>query len=217
MRSVLLIGLGRFGRYTAQKLNELNVQVMAVDKDEQRVNKVLGYVTNALIGDSTDQNFLKSLGINDYDVCIVAIGDDFISSLETTSLLHEMGAKKVISRATGMSQEKFLLRNGADVVVFPERDLANETAIRASSSSVSDYMNLEGEYAIFEIRVPESWYGKTVASLSIRNVYRVNVLGIRKDGVMNMHVTGDTVMEKGASVMVLGKEAELFKSFHLAE
>ena len=126
-------------------------------------------------------------------------------------------SKKVISRATGMSQEKFLLRNGADVVVFPERDLANETAIRASSSSVSDYMNLEGEYAIFEIRVPESWYGKTVASLNIRNVYRVNVLGIRKDGVMNMHVTGDTVMEKGASVMVLGKEAEIFKSFHLAE
>lgn len=217
MRSVLLIGLGRFGRYTAHKLNELNVQVMAVDKDEQRVNKVLGYVTNALIGDSTNQSFLSSLGINDYDACIVAIGDDFISSLETTSLLHEMGAKKVISRAAGKSQEKFLLRNGADLVVFPERDLANETAIRASSSSVLDYINLEGEYAIFQMKVPESWYGKTIASLNIRNVYGVNVLGVRKNGMLNMHVTADTVMEPESSIMVLGKEEEIFRRFHLGE
>ena len=107
IQSILLIGLGRFGRYTAKKLNELNQEVMAIDKNEERVNKVLNYVTNAQIGDSTNLDFMESLGVSNFDVCIVAIGDDFLSSLETTALLKELGAKKVISRATGKSQEKF--------------------------------------------------------------------------------------------------------------
>ena len=133
MKSVLLIGLGRFGRHIAENLYELKNQVMAVDKKEDRVNAVLDFVTNAVIGDSTNEEFLKSLGVGNYDVCMVCIGDDFQSSLETTSLLKELGAKKVVSRAARDVHAKFLLRNGADDVVYPERQLAKWSAIRYTS------------------------------------------------------------------------------------
>lgn len=118
MKSVLLIGLGRFGRHIAMKLNEMRHQVMAVDKNEKRVNAVLPFVMNAQIGDATNKEFIESLGVNNFDVCIVAIGDDFQSSLETTSLLKELGAKMVVSRAARDVHAKFLLRNGADEIVF---------------------------------------------------------------------------------------------------
>ena len=143
MKSILLIGLGRFGRHIAQKLNDLNYQVMAVDNNEERVNRNLSIVTNAQIGDSTDADFLSSLGIRNYDVCIVAIGDNFQNSLETASLLKELGAKKVIARASRGVQEKFLLRNGADEVVYPEKQLAAWTAIRCTSEHILDYIELK--------------------------------------------------------------------------
>ena len=114
MKSVLLVGLGRFGRHVAMKLDELHHQVMVVDKEESRVNAALPYVMNAQIGDSTDEDFMASLGVRNFDICIVAIGDNFQSSLETTSLLKELGARKVISRAARDVHAKFLLKNGAD-------------------------------------------------------------------------------------------------------
>ena len=123
VRSVLLIGMGRFGMSVAKKLNEMNVQVMAVDMDEERIDSCLDIVTRAQIGDSTNEAFIATLGVSAYDACILAIGDDFQSSLETACLLKEQGAKKVIARACSDVQEKFLLRNGADEVVFPEKQL----------------------------------------------------------------------------------------------
>ena len=209
IQSILLIGLGRFGRYTAKKLNELNQEVMAVDKNEERVNKVLNYVTNAQIGDSTNLDFMESLGVRNFDVCSVAIGDDFLSSLETTALLKELGAKKVISRATGKSQEKFLLRNGADEVVFPERQLAIWTAIHCSSMSVANYIELSDGYSIFEIKTPSSWYGKTLFSLNVRRALGINILGIKKNGVLDMQVTADTVLGEDTVLLALGREEDL--------
>lgn len=143
MKSVLLIGLGRFGRHVALKLEELNHQVMAIDKCEERVDAVLPYVTNAQIGDSANEEFLKTLGVRNYDVCIVAIGGDFQSSLETTSLLKELGAKLVISRAERDVQAKFLRRNGADEVVYPEKQVASWTAIRYTSDHILDYIEID--------------------------------------------------------------------------
>ena len=125
MKSILLIGLGRFGKHVAMHLHNLGHQVMAIDSTEERVNAVLPYVTEAQIGDSTNESFLSSLGIRNFDACIVAIGDNFQSSLETTSLLKELGAKLVVSRASSDVHQKFLLRNGADQVVYPEQQLAN--------------------------------------------------------------------------------------------
>ncbi len=161
MKSVLLIGLGRFGKDMALKLNELNHQVMAIDKKEELVNAVLPFVTNAQIGDSTNEDFLKSLGVNNYDMCIVAIGNDFQSSLETTAFLKELGAKLVISRAATDIQAKFLLRNGADQVVYPEKQVANWAAVRYSADHILDFIEIDDNYAIFEVTTPDAWIGKS--------------------------------------------------------
>lgn len=213
VNSVLIIGMGRFGRHAAIKMNELHRQVMAVDKDESCINAVLDYVTTARIGDSTDEQFLKSLGVNNFDVCIVAIGDDFQSSLETTCLLKELGARRVVARASRERHEKFLLRNGADEVVYPEKQVAEWTAIRSSSEQVFDYFALSDDYAIFELSVPEDWAGKSLASLDARRKYGVNVLAIKKGETLNMTVTPDTVFESGDKMLALGRNDEVMKRF----
>ena len=179
MKSILLIGLGRFGKHIAVHLNRQGHQVMAVDISEERVEAVLPFVTNAQIGDSTNAAFLESLGIRNFDVCIVAIGNDFQSSLETTSLLKELGAKLVVSRAARDVHEKFLLRNGADEVVYPERDSAERVAMRTSATNVFDYIELTDEYAIYEIPPLASWVGKTILELGIRNRYHINILAVK--------------------------------------
>lgn len=213
MKSVLLIGLGRFGRHIAEKLYELHHQVMAVDKKEERVDAVLPFVTNAQIGDSTNADFLHSLGIGSFDLCIVAIGDDFQSSLETTSLLKELGGKLVVSRAAGDVQAKFLLRNGADEIVYPEREVANWTAIRYSSDHIFDYIELDEEHAIFEIETPEEWMGRTVGELDIRKRYNLNIMALKQEGNLNLSIAPETRLEQGQTMLVLGTLKELQKVF----
>ena len=211
MKSILLIGLGRFGKHIAKKLNDLNHQVMAVDNNEERINSVLSFVTNAQIGDSTNKEFLSSLGIRNFDACIVTIGDNFQNSLETASLLKELGAKKVIARASRGVQEKFLLRNGADEVVYPEKQLASWTAIRCTSENILDYIELDDENSIFELAIPAEWNGKTVVQLDIRKKYGINILGIRENGKLNMNITPDTVLSDNKSILVLGKQKDVQK------
>ena len=215
MKSVLLIGLGRFGRHIAMKLNSMNCHVMAVDDNEERVNAVLPYVTDGIIGDSTNENFLSSLGVKDYDACIVAIGDDFQSSLETASLLKELGAKKVIARASRGVQEKFLLRNGADEVVYPEKQLAAWTAVRCVSDNVLDYIELGNDYSIFEIAVPENWVGKSILDLDVRRKYNVNVLAVRKHGDLKVEAVLDDELQATDSLLVLGREKDIQKCFKI--
>ena len=152
MKSILLIGLGRFGRHVAEKLYELDHQVMAVDKQEDRVEAVMSYVTNAQIGDSTNMEFLETLGVSNFDVCIVAIASDFQSSLETTAYLKDLGAKMVVSRASRDVHARFLLRNGADEIVYPEKQVANWTAIRYSSEHIFDYVQLSDTHAILRLK-----------------------------------------------------------------
>jgi len=215
MKSILLIGLGRFGKHIALKLNALDHQVMAIDHNEKRVHEMLPFVTNAQIGDSTDEEFLAALGIGNYDACIVAIGDNFQNSLETTYLLKELGAKKIIARASKEMQEKFLLRNGADEVVYPEKQLAAWTAIRCSSDHILEYIELDDEYAIFEVEVPHGWSGKSIVELDVRKKYGINVLGIRTNGILNMNITPNTVFKYGTSVLVLGQEKAVHKYFRI--
>ncbi len=215
MKSILLVGLGRFGRHIAEKLFELHHQVMAIDKKEERVDAVMPFVTNGQIGDSTNEDFLVSLGIGNFDVCIVAIGDDFQSSLETTSLLKELGAKLVVSRAAGDVQAKFLLRNGADEIVYPERQLANWTAIRYSADNIFDYIALDAEHAIFEVQVPEDWIGRTVGELDIRKKHNVNIMALKWEGRMNLSITPDTRIEQGQTMLVLGTTKAVQKAFHI--
>ena len=214
-KSILLIGLGRFGRHIAMKLDELHHQVMAVDKEDSRVETILPFVTNAQIGDATNEDFLSSLGIRNFDVCIVAIGDNFQNSLETTSLLKELGAKMVVSRASRDIHAKFLLRNGADEIVYPEKQLANWTAIRYSSDHILDYIELDEDHAIFELSVPHEWTGKTVGQLDIRKKYDINIMAVKTNGILNLRVNSDTYLSADSSMLVLGEIKYIQKYFHV--
>ena len=215
MKSVLLVGLGRFGRHIAIKLDKMHHQVMAVDKNEQRINAILPFVTNAQIGDATDEEFLESLGVNNFDVCIVAIGDDFQSSLETTSILKDLGAKKVVSRAARDVHAKFLLRNGADEIVYPERQIADWTAIRYTADHILDYIELGDEHSIFEISTPEKWIGRTVGEVDVRKKHGINIMAIKHDGEIKVNITPQTVFQSDDTILVLGHIKSIQKCFHI--
>lgn len=215
MKSILLIGLNNFGVYMAKDLRESGHQVMAVDKREDRIDAILPFVTDAQIGDSTSEAFLRSLGVNNYDVCLVAIGNDFQSSLETASLLKELGAKLVVARADREAQEKFLLRNGADEVINPEKQIAQWAAIRYASNHILDYIKLDDDHAIFEVTVPRDWVGKSVAEIDIRKRFGINIMAVKENGKMNLTVTPDTMLTENRTMLVLGERRAIQRCFRI--
>jgi len=215
MKSILLIGIGRFGKHIALQLNRLGHQVMAVDEVEDNINVILPYVTNAQIGDATNMEFLEALGVDNYDVCIVAICNDFQSSLETTSYLKELGAKLVVARAGSEVHAKFLLRNGADEILYPEKQLAKWAAIRYASKHILDYIELDETHAIFEVSVPKSWVSMSIEQLDIRKRYNINIMALKKDGNMNMLITPDTILTQDVTMLVVGEYKMLQKCFHI--
>lgn len=215
MKNILLIGLGRFGRHIAMQLNQLGHEVMAVYTNEERVNKVLPFVTNAQIGDSTNAEFLSSLGIGNYDICFVTIGGSFQNSLETTSLLKELGGKLVFSRAERDVQEKFLLRNGADKVIYPEKQVAKWASIRYTDDHILDYMEVDASHAIFEVEVPEEWIGRTVGDLDIRKKYNINILALKNGEKISIAISADTIFVDDITLLVLGEYKSVQKCFRI--
>ena len=215
MKNILLVGAGRFGRHIAMQLSQLEHQIMTVDANEKRINDVLPCTTNALIGDSTNAEFLRSLGIGNFDVCIVTISSNFQNSLETTSLLKELGAKCVVSRAERDVQAKFLLRNGADHVIYPEKQMAKWAAIRYTSNHIFDYIEIDQQHAIFEVEVPEGWIGKSVGELDIRRKFGINILGIKHAGKTDVSIMPDTILSSDVSILVLGEYKMLQKCFRI--
>lgn len=211
MKSILIIGMGRFGRHMAQKLYDMDHEVLAIDKDEEKVNNVLSYVTNAQIGDSTNEAFIESLGVSNFDLCVVAIGDDFQSSLETTALLKDHGAKMVVARAVRDVHAKFLLRNGADEVVYPEKQIGNWAAVRFSSDNIFDYVQLTPEYSIYEISVPHEWVGKTLLELNIRRKYHINILATKQNGILDPLPSVDHTFMENETVLILVKNCDAQK------
>ena len=216
MKNILIIGLGRFGKHIAMQLNQMGHEIMAVDLNEERVEKVLPFVTNAQIGDSTDAEFLKSLGIGNYDICFVTIGGSFQNSLETTSLLKELGARLVISRAERDVHEKFLLRNGADKVVYPEKQVAKWASIRYADDHILDYMEVDASHAIFEVEIPYEWIGKTIGELDIRKKHNINIMEVKNErGEIGVAISADTVLNDGSTLLVLGDYKTIQKCFHI--
>ena len=211
MKSILIIGMGRFGRHMARKLRELHHEVMAVDRSEERINDALDLVTSAQIGDSTSEAFIASLGVRNFDVCMVAIGDDFQSSLETTALLKEQGAPFVVARAARDVHAKFLLRNGADEVVYPERQMAGWAAVRYSSDHIFDYIHLTPDHSIYEVAVPENWEGKTIVQLGVRQKYHISILAVKYDGKLEPLPRPEHVFRWGESILILGENRDLKK------
>lgn len=216
MKSILLIGLNRFGTLLANRFYELGQEVMAVDKDEERVKNILPIVTAAQIGDSTNESFLRSLGVSNYDVCIVTISSDFQSSLETTSLLKELGGKHVVARADRAVHENFLLRNGADEVLNPEKQVAEWASIRFSSDHILDYIKLDDGHAIFEVPVPANWIGKSIGQIDIRKKYGINIMAVKENGRMNLSVTPETVLTQNKTMLVLGELRAVRRCFSSA-
>lgn len=211
MKSILLIGLGRFGIHLAKKLEKMRHEVLAVDRNERKVNAAADFLTNVQIGDSTNEQFIASLGVGNFDLCIVAIGDDFQSSLETTALLKEQGATYVVSQAIRDVHEKFLLRNGADEVIYPERDAAAWAAVRYGFNHICDYIPLTDEYAIYEIEIPNSWVGKTLEDLAVRQKYHFNILGVKsKDKRLDTPKLGHS-FSGTESILIMGDKKVIEK------
>lgn len=209
MKSILIIGLGRFGRHMAKKFEEHGNDVMAVDIVEERVDAVLPYVTNAQIGDATNPAFMESLGIDNYDLCVVTIGDNFQSSLEATALLKDLGAAFVLSRASRDVHAKFLLRNGADKVVYTEKETAERLAVQFGNDSIFNYIALNSEYSIYEISTPSSWVGKSILEKKVRSKYNVSILATKIGDEIFPLPHPDHIFSESESLMVLGKNKDV--------
>lgn len=204
MKSVLIIGMGRFGHHLCMNMVKLGNEVMIVDDKEEKLEDLLPIVTNAKIGDCTNPNVLKALGIGNFDICFVCIGTNFQSSLEITNQLKEMGAKYVVSKATRDIHAKFLLKNGADEVVYPERDIAEKVATRMSANHVFDYVELTDGYGIFEIPVMEEWINKTIREVNFRAKYHVSIIGTRQNNETKLLPLADHLFEPGEHLMIIG-------------
>lgn len=208
---MLVIGLGRFGTHLATKLTQLVNEVLVIDRDEDSVNKIEPYVTRAQIGDCMNEDVLRALGVGNFDVCFVCISENFQSSLEITSLLKELGAPFVVSKADREIHAKFLKKVGADEVIYPERDMAQRTAMRYSSRNAFDYFEVSPEYALIEMLPLESWTNKTLRELDLRTKHRVNVIGIKIDGKVNPLVSADHVIVADEHVLIAGWKSDILR------
>lgn len=211
MKSILIIGMGAFGRHLALKMTELKNDVMIVDKDADIINEMSSAVTDAQIGDCTKEDVLKALGIGNFDICFVTIGDTFQSSLEITSLLKDLGAKYVISKASRDIQAKFLLRNGADEVVYPDKDMAEKLAIRCSANNILDYFSVTEEFSIFEMPIMQSWTGCSIEEINIRKKYHINILLVKNGSDIMSMPKADYIFKEDDTIILLGKSEEVLR------
>ena len=206
MKSVLIIGVGRFGRHMARKFIEEGHEVLAIELDEERADSCIDMVPNIQIGDATDERFVNSLGVANFDICVIAIGDKFQTVLEITVLLKDHGAKYVVARASRDVHKKLLLRNGADYVVYGERELAEKLAIKLGSENIFDCIALDSEYAIYEIAVPKHWVGKSIIQLAVRNRYNISILATKENFELKPMPSQDHVFTKEESLIIMGDE-----------
>lgn len=211
MKSVLMIGMGRFGHHLCKNMVELGNEVMIIDEDEKSVSDLTSIATNILIGDCTNPDILKSIGVGNYDICFVCIGSNFQSSLEITSQLEELGAKYVVCKANRDIHAKFLLRNGADEVIYPDRDIAEKVAKRFSANNVFDYIELTDTYSVYEIPPLRSWIGKTIIESNIRPKYHISILGIKNRSGVNMLPPAAYTIQENDHLMIIGSTEDVNK------
>ena len=217
MKSILIIGMGKFGHYICDELLSYGNNVMIVDKDESRVADMIYKVTNVQIGDCTDPAVVKSLGVKNFDLVLVCIGTNFQSSLEVTWLVKEEGAKYVVSKANKDVHARFLLRNGADEIIYPDRDIAERLARSYTADSIFDYIELDDGYSIYEIAVLPEWVGHSLRELDLRRRHEINVVGIKQDGKMNIVPPVDYNFTAEDRMMIVGSDKSVAKLLHLKE
>lgn len=204
MKDVLIIGLGRFGRHMAARFLEDGNDVLAVDHSKERAEAALTYIRNIQIGDSTNEEFIKNLGVKNFDICVVAIGDNFQNALETTVLLKDYGAKFILGRATRDVHKKLLLRNGADHVVYGEKELAQRLAVKYGADNIYDYFKINPEYSIYEIATPKRWIGKTIIDMDVRKKYDISILATKTGDVLSPNPSPQYVFSNDDSLLILG-------------
>lgn len=204
MKSFLIIGMGSFGRHLCRCLAQRKCDLMIVDRHEERLEDLLPYVVSAKVGECTNIEVLRSFGVPEFDACFVCIGGKFQESLEITSLLRELGAKKIYSKAEQDLQAKFLLRVGADEVIYPELDAAERIAISESNDNIFNCIDLTEEHKIFEIRTRKQWVGKSIRELSFRSRFNLSILAIKNGEELNVLPSPDYVFQKDDHPLVLG-------------
>lgn len=215
MKSILVIGLGRFGKHIAMRFAELGNQVLAVDLSEECVSEVMPYISNAQIGDCTHEDVLQALGASNFDICVVAVGSNLGTSLEITYQLKQLGAPYIIARIISERHAKFLLNNGADEIIYPEKQIADRMAIKHSAKHAFEYIEVMPDYSISEVLVPEKWIGQTVEHLAVRTKYGINILAV-KSGNIVMEVKPSHTFKKGEHLLVFGEKKNIVRFSHKA-
>ncbi|MBR3288568.1 MAG: TrkA family potassium uptake protein [Lachnospiraceae bacterium] len=214
MKSILLIGIGRFGYHIAKELSTLDVEILAIDTREESLKMISDYVTKTFIGDCKNLDFMKTIGVNTFDECIVAIGNNFQDSIETVLNLKELGAKRIVARAAQESQEKVLLKLGVDFVVYPEKQMGKWTALRCGTNSIYDFMDLDDGYGVFEVNVPKEWVGKTLVELDLRRKYNVSIVGVKVNGKTKIILGPNFLLKDNEDLIVVAKIDEAGKIFN---
>ncbi|MBO4362854.1 MAG: TrkA family potassium uptake protein [Clostridia bacterium] len=210
MKSFLLIGMGSFGHHLCLSMaKQRDVEMMIVDKSSDVLEDLLPYVVSAKVGDCCDEKVLRSFGVDEFDACYVCIGGDFQNSIQITSLLKDLGARKVIAKADEDVQAKFLLRNGADQVIYPERDIAERIAITAGSNRIFDFIELSEDLGVYEVRPMKKWIGKTIREVNVRVNYNVSILAYRKDGKLVPMPSPDYVFVEDEHLMVISSKSDI--------
>lgn len=211
MKSVLVVGMGRFGSHLAKKMSELGNDVMVVDKNAVLIEQLSHFFTDSYIGDCTNEAVLSALGVKNFDLCFVTMGEDFQSSLVITSLLKKLGAKSVIAKANQDIQADILFKIGADEVIYPEKEISEKLAVRYNADNIFDYIQLTSEYSIYEIAVLKEWVGSTIQEIDVRKKYKVNIIAVKDGNALQPIPGADYVFKRGDHVVVIGKSSDVFK------
>ena len=211
MKSFLIIGAGRFGKHLAKKLIELGNDVVAVDKNAEKIEALNTFLTDSFVGDCSNESVLKALGVNNFDVCFVCTAENFQSSLEITSMLKELGAGFVVATAKRDRQADLLKKIGADDVIYPEKQIAEKTGIRYNAKNIVDLIQISDEYAIYEIPVPKAWIGKTIIEVNVRKNHKVNIIAIKNNDNINAAPGADYTFRPDDHIMIIGKQSDVFK------
>lgn len=203
-KNVIVLGLGRFGYAVATKLFEKGVYVTAVDSNYKKIEKIANFVSSAAQGDITEEVSMNSLGINNYDVAIIATGTDIEASIEATLICKDSGVDKVIAKATSQSHARILKKIGADQIVYPELDTGERLARSLAGSNLLELVQFSNDFSLIEIKAHEGWIGKSLIELDFRKTYKMNVVGFERDGQMLMDIDPSTDIRKGDVLVLIG-------------
>lgn len=210
-KNFIVIGAGRFGSAVATTLFEMGYDVLAVDKDETSVQEISGKVTKAVIADCTDEESLRSLGISNFDVAIIAIASNTLASIISTVIVKEIGVPYIVCKASDKLQARALIKIGADKIIFPERDMGIKTAKALGSDNFLERIAIDTNFSIADIIVPENWIGKTIVELDLRNKYALNIIALRKDDKLITNFDPTVPFEKDTEIYFIGDNKNIDK------